>query len=130
MLNAKLQNYLHLHLIVFIWGFTAVLGALISIEAIPLVWFRMLVAAICLGLFLGFRKTDLRVSKRMLGILILTGGVIALHWITFFMAIKVSNVSVTLATISTGAFFTAILEPIFYKRKVVWYEIAFGLIVI
>ena len=60
----------------------------------------------------------------------LVGVVIALHWVTFFKAIKVSNVSVALATLSTGAFFTALIEPIFYKRKVIWYEIVFGLIVI
>ena len=130
MLNAKLKNYLLLHLIVFIWGFTAVLGALISLDAIPLVWFRMLLAALFIGIFVAIRRINLRVTKRQLTILIISGGVIALHWVTFFMAIKVSNVSVTLATISTGAFFTAFLEPIFYKRKMVWYEIVFGLIVI
>lgn len=130
MLNAKLKNYLLLHLIVFIWGFTAVLGALISLDAIPLVWFRMLLAAIFIGLFVAFKQLSLKVTKRQLLILVAAGGVIAVHWITFFMAIKVSNVSVTLATISTGAFFTAFLEPIFYKRKMVWYEIVFGMIVI
>lgn len=130
MLNAKLKNYLLLHLIVFIWGFTAVLGALISLDAIPLVWFRMLLAAIFIGLFVAFKQLSLKVTKRQLLILVAAGGVIAMHWITFFMAIKVSNVSVTLATISTGAFFTAFLEPIFYKRKMVWYEIVFGMIVI
>lgn len=130
MLNAKLKNYLLLHLIVFIWGFTAILGALISLDAIPLVWFRMLLAAVFIGIYAAFKRLDLRVSKKLLTTLVIAGGVIALHWITFFMAIKVSNVSVTLATISTGAFFTAFLEPIFYKRKMVWYEIMFGLIVI
>jgi len=62
--------------------------------------------------------------------LVVTGIIIALHWITFFMAIKVSNVSVTLAIMSTGALFTAILEPIWYKRKMIWYEVLFGGIVI
>src|SRR5690606_30667617 len=130
MLNAKLKNYLLFHLIVFIWGFTAILGALISLDAIPLVWFRMLLAAVFIGIYVAFKRLNIRVSKKLLTTLIIAGGVIALHWITFFMAIKVSNVSVTLATISTGAFFTAFLEPIFYKRKMVWYEIMFGLIVI
>ncbi len=62
--------------------------------------------------------------------MLIAGVVIALHWLTFFGAIKVSNVSITLALLSTGAFFTSIMEPIFYKRKVIWYEILFGLIVI
>ncbi|MEJ4088780.1 DMT family transporter [Galbibacter orientalis] len=130
MLNDKLKNYLHLHLVVFIWGFTAVLGALITIDAIPLVWFRMLLATFFVGLYVMFKKLSLRVPKKALRTLIIAGITIALHWIFFFMAIKVSNVSVTLATVSTGAFFTAILEPIFYKRKMIWYEIFFGLVVI
>ncbi|MCM5661461.1 DMT family transporter [Galbibacter mesophilus] len=130
MLNDKLKNYLHLHFIVFIWGFTAVLGALITIDAIPLVWFRMLLASFFVWLYVAFKKFPLKVPKKALGIFIVAGITIALHWIFFFMAIKVSNVSVTLATISTGAFFTAILEPIFYKRKIIWYEIAFGVIVV
>ncbi|MEL4307305.1 DMT family transporter [Joostella sp. CR20] len=130
MLNDKLRNYLHLHLIVFIWGFTAVLGALITIDAIPLVWYRMLLATFFVWTYIAYKKFPLRVPKKALLTFIVAGIVIALHWITFFKAIKVSNVSVTLATISTGAFFTAILEPIIYKRKMIWYEIVFGLIVI
>tara|TARA_R100001369_G_scaffold61221_1_gene88107 strand:- start:12413 stop:13120 length:708 start_codon:yes stop_codon:yes gene_type:complete len=61
--------------------------------------------------------------------LILGGIVVSLHWVTFFMAIKVSNVSIALATMSTGAFFTALLEPFWYGRKMVGYEVVFGLIV-
>ncbi|THD65881.1 DMT family transporter [Robertkochia marina] len=130
MLNDKLRNYLHLHFIVFIWGFTAVLGALISIDAIPLVWYRMGLAVFFVGIYLAWKRFDLRVPRRAMWTMILAGGAIALHWITFFMAIKVSNVSVTLATVSTGAFFTAILEPLWYRRKFIWYETLFGLVVI
>lgn len=130
MLNDKLKNYLHLHLIVFIWGFTAVLGALISIDAIPLVWYRMGLAVFFVGLYIAWNRFNMRVPRRVFWIMIIAGATIALHWITFFMAIKVSNVSVTLATISTGAFFTAILEPIWYRRKFIWYELLFGLLVI
>ncbi|NND88760.1 MAG: DMT family transporter [Flavobacteriaceae bacterium] len=127
--NAKLLNYLHLHLIVFIWGFTAVLGALITIDAVPLVWYRMGIASILIGLWLGFRKVPFRVSRTMLLKFFLMGGVIAMHWLAFFGAIKAGNVSVTLAIMATGAFFTAFLEPIFYRRKVIGYEVLFGLIV-
>lgn len=130
MLNDKLKNYLHLHLIVFIWGFTAVLGALISIDAIPLVWYRMGLASVFVALYIAWKGFDMRVPRRVLWTMVLAGGTIALHWITFFMAIKVSNVSVTLATVSTGAFFTAILEPLWYRRKFIWYELLFGLLVI
>ena len=126
----KLKSYLHFHLIVFIWGFTAVLGALISLDAIPLVWYRMLLATGFILLWLWYKKRSLRISPGKILILIIAGVVIALHWLTFFGAIKVSNVSITLALLSTGALFTSILEPIFYKRKFVGYEIFFGLVVI
>ncbi len=128
--NDKLRSYLHFHVIVFIWGFTAVLGALITLDAVPLVWYRMLLASGFIFLYIKWKKRDLKVSKRKLLVLIIAGLVIALHWLTFFGAIKVSNVSITLALLSTGAFFTSILEPIFYKRKFVGYEILFGILVI
>ena len=128
--NAKLYNYLHLHFIVFIWGFTAVLGALISIDAIPLVWYRMLLASGFMFLYIKLRKQDLRFSPKVLAGFFIGGLIIALHWLAFFGAIKISNVSVTLATMSTGALFASLLEPLLHKRKVVWYEVLFGLIVV
>lgn len=128
--NAKLLNYLHLHLIVFIWGFTAVLGALISIDAIPLVWYRMFLAAGFIFIFLLWKKENFRVSRRALWQFASAGLCIALHWIAFFGAIKISNVSVTLAVMSTGAFFTSFLEPLFFGRKVILYEVLFGLLVV
>lgn len=130
MLNDKLKSYLHFHIIVFIWGFTAVLGALITIEAVPLVWYRMLMASMLILFWILYRRKKLKLSPRTFLVLIVAGVVIALHWLTFFGAIKASNVSITLAMLSTGAFFTSIMEPIFYKRKVIWYEIVFGLVVI
>lgn len=130
MLNDKLKSYLHFHVIVFIWGFTAVLGALISLDAVPLVWYRMLLASGFIFVYIKWKKRNINVTLRKLLLLIVAGLVIALHWLTFFGAIKVSNVSITLALLSTGAFFTSILEPIFYKRKFVGYEIIFGLLVI
>lgn len=126
----KLKNYLHLHFIVFIWGFTAVLGKLISIDALPLVWFRMGIAVAIIILFIAINKFSLKITPKKIAIMAIVGIVIALHWLTFFKAIKVSNVSVALATLSTGAFFTALIEPIVYKRKMIWYEIVFGIVVI
>ncbi|WP_430613491.1 DMT family transporter [Flavobacterium sp. JP2137] len=130
MLGDNIKSYLNLHLIVFIWGFTAVLGQLISLEALPLVWYRIAIAVACLLVYFLITKRKLSGDKRSIALFLLAGVVIAVHWLTFFGAIKASNVSVTLACISTGAFFASILEPIFYKRKVVWYEVVFGLIVI
>src|SRR5690606_40314181 len=112
MRNDKLLNYLHLHFIVFIWGFTAVLGALISLKAAPLVWYRMGIAVILVYVYLKIRKEKLKLPWKTVGKFAIGGIIIALHWLTFFTAIKVSNVSVTLAVLSTGAFFASILEPI------------------
>ena len=126
----NLKSYLKLHLIVFIWGFTAILGALISIQADALVWYRMLIAAVFLFLFILFKKESFRIPTREFFKLIFVGLMIAAHWILFFEAIHVSNVSITLAVFSLGAFLASILEPIFYGRKVLWYEVFFGLIII
>lgn len=130
MLESKLKNYLLLHLIVFIWGFTAILGALITIDAIPLVFFRMGLAFFFISIYFIFKKKSFKVDKKGLVKFLLTGIIIALHWIFFFKAIKVSNVSVALVTMSTGAFFTSLLEPIFFKRRIKSLEIVLGLIVI
>ena len=130
MQSDKLGSYLSLHLIVFIWGFTAVLGALISIPADALVWYRMLFAAVFLLFFILFKKESFAVPPKELFKLIFVGFLIAVHWITFFEAIHVSTVSITLAVFSLGAFFASLLEPLFYGRKVLWYEVFFGLVII
>ena len=130
MQNDKLLNYFHLHFIVFIWGFTAVLGDLITIEAVPLVWHRMLLGSLFVLIYIIYNKGVLKVSLRSLIKFAFIGLIIALHWLAFFSAVKVSNVSITLAMMSTGAFFASFLEPVFFKRKIISYEVIFGLIVI
>lgn len=130
MQNDNLKSYLHLHVIVFIWGFTAVLGKLISLEALDLVWYRMLFASVIMTFVVLISKVNLKVPINVFVGFIVSGIIIAVHWLTFYQAIKVSNVSITLACLSTGAFFASILEPIFYNRKIIWYEVLFGLIVI
>jgi drug/metabolite transporter (DMT)-like permease len=130
MRNDNLKSYLNLHLIVFIWGFTAILGALITIPADDLVWYRMFFASGFLGLFLMGKKKSFQIPLRELLQLVFVGLLIALHWIFFFQAIHISNVSITLSVFSLGAFFASLLEPIFYGRKVLWYEVFFGLIII
>ena len=130
MQNDKLKNYLHLHFLVLIAGFTAILGELISIDAIPLVWFRMSIAGVLMLLFIKFKKRSLKVPLKAVIRFSIAGVLIALHWITFFAAIKASNISITLAMFSTGAFFASLIEPLFYKRKIIGYEIIFGVIVI
>ena len=126
----KLKNYLHLHLLVFIAGFTAILGELISINAVPLVWYRMVIATVLMLLFIKFRKINISISFKTFVKFAIAGIIIALHWITFFESIKQSNISIALAMFSTGAFFASLIEPLFFKRKIVWYEILFGILII
>jgi drug/metabolite transporter (DMT)-like permease len=130
MLSDNLKHHLHLHLIVFIWGFTAVLGALISLDAMPLVWFRMIFAVGFIAVFIYFKKIPFDISLKTKVQFLFAGLIIALHWFTFFRAIKISNISITLACLSTGAFFTSLLEPILYRKRIVFYEVFFGLLVI
>ena len=128
--NDNVKSYLHLHLIVFIWGFTAVLGALISLAAVPLVWYRMSMASVFILLFIWIKRIPFKLPLKILIGFIFAGLIITLHWLTFFKAIKVSNISVTLACLSTGAFFTSLLEPLLHGRKVILYEVFFGVLVI
>ncbi|WP_026977988.1 DMT family transporter [Flavobacterium tegetincola] len=128
--NNYLKSYLNLHFIVFIWGFTAVLGALIKIGDASLVWYRMGFAGIFLLAYLFYKKQSIRLPLKSVVKLVLVGFLIAIHWIYFFKAIKVSNVAITLAMFSMGSFFASILEPLIYKRKVLWYEVLFGLIIV
>ena len=126
----NLRHYLHLHFLVFIAGFTAILGEAISLGSIALVWHRMLIAFVLTFLFLIFRKYDFKINIRDFFNFSLAGIIIALHWITFFEAIEQSNISITLAMFSTGAFFASLLEPIFFKRKIKPLEIILGCVVV
>lgn len=128
--NAKLKHYLQLHFLVFIAGFTAILGELISVGAKDLVWYRMVIASILVFGYIKYKKLAIRLNAKAIFKFVLAGVLIALHWITFFEAINQSNVSITLAMFSTGAFFASFVEPLIHKRRIVWYEIIFGLIVI
>ncbi len=130
MRSDKLNYYLQLQLIVFIWGFTSVLGALISLDALSLVWFRMVFASLFIGIYAYFFKLDLTLTVKQLVFFLLAGSIIALHWFTFFKAIKVSNISITLACLSSGAFFVSVLKPLLTAQKVVYYEVVLGILVI
>lgn len=119
----KLKNQLHLHFIVFIWGFTAILGALISIDATALVWYRVLLASLALFIFLKVRSIRFKENLSDLLKLFLGGVLVALHWVTFFHAIKISTISTTLITLSSSAFFVVIIKPFFEKKRLEVYEL-------
>src|ERR1700743_97555 len=90
------KNLLILHFTVFIWGFTGILGKLISIAAVQLVWYRVLIASVSLFLYFNFNKTTCRVSRNALIRLALTGALVGGHWILFFLSIKLSTEAVSL----------------------------------
>ena len=119
-----------LHTMVFVLGFTGIFGKLITLEAIHLVWYRMLIAFITLAIFLGFKNQLFSIKRKdFLGILGV-GVLVTFHWLCFFQSIKVSNVSVAVVCLATSSLFAAILEPIFFKRKLLKYEVIMSLIVI
>ena len=128
--NDKIKNQLHLHFIVFIWGFTAILGALISIDAVPLVWYRVLLASAALYLVLRIRKVRFDENWADLLKLAIGGLIVALHWVTFFHAIKISTVSTTLVSLSSSAFFVVLIKPFFERKKFQWYELFLALVAI
>ena len=128
--NVKLKHYLHLHFLVFIAGFTAILGELITIGSLALVWYRMSIAGIIMFVFIKVTRLNTKISKKAVLQFSIAGVIIALHWITFFESINQANISIALAMFSSGAFFASFIEPIFFKRKILLYEIIFGLIVI
>ena len=124
------RNLFILHFTVLIWGFTGVLGSLISTPALQLVWYRVLIAGLTLiGYHFIIRKNMSVPTKdvlKFMGVGLLVG----LHWVLFFQAIKVSTVSVTLVTLSSLTLFTSILEPLFYRRKLSIGDIIVGIVII
>lgn len=123
-------DYVKLHFIIFLWGFTAILGLFIKIPAIELVVLRTLTAAIGMGLLIVLVKQNFKVPAGYLPKLILVGFVVAAHWITFFASARVSNASVSLVGIATGSLWASVLDPIFTKRKIRGYEVLLGSLVI
>ncbi|WP_316768200.1 DMT family transporter [Pedobacter frigiditerrae] len=124
------KNLLILHLTVFVWGFTGILGALISINAVQMVWYRVLIASISLFVYFMLTKTSIKVTKSQFLKFFFTGSIVAIHWIFFFHAIKVANVSVSLICLSSVTLFIAILEPLMKKQRISKGDIFVGLLII
>lgn len=126
------KNLILLHITVFIWGFTAIFGALITVSAYELVWYRMLIASISLAIYEYFwvkkdQKLVLNRQLKLLGI----GGIVALHWFFFYHSIKTSTISVALVCLSSSALFASFLGPIFNKKKnISLVDVIIGLVII
>ncbi len=121
---------LQLHTAVFLAGFTGILGKLIELNEGLLVWYRILLTVITLFILLSLRKQLKKIPFKKLLQLAGVGGVIALHWVTFYGSIKYGNVSIALVCFSSIGFFTAIAEPLMLKTKFSWVEILLGLLTI
>jgi len=124
------KNLLILHFTVFIWGFTSILGELISIAAVQLVWYRVVIAAVSLFLYFKFNRTSFKISRKNMLQLLATGAIVGGHWIMFFAAIKLSTVSVTLVCLSSITLFTAIFEPLINKKRISKLEVIAGTLII
>lgn len=124
------RAYLQMHIAIFLWGFTGILGRLISLQEYPLVWWRVLITVIALGIFLKWRGELEPPPWKEMKKIAFVGGTIALHWVTFYGSIKYSNVSIALSAMASTALFTSILDPIMTKRKPKLSELVLGLFII
>ncbi len=125
------KYYILLHLIIFMWGFTGILGKLIALDAFIIVWHRVLIAFIALGLFLLFTKKSIRISNWQSGLkLIGVGIIVTLHWITFYKSIQLSTASLGILCLSTTTLHVTWLEPFVMKRPFQVSEFLLGFIVI
>ena len=124
------KAFIQLHIAVFLAGFTAVLGRLITLNEGLLVWYRLLITVLVLAVILyvkkEFKKIDAKDIFRMAGV----GGIIAFHWVTFYGSIKYGNISVALVCLSAAGFFSALIEPVLFKKKIVLAEVLLGLLAI
>jgi len=127
---ATTTDYLKLHFIVFLWGFTAILGLLISIPSVEMVLYRTLLAAIGMGAFILWSKGSFQVSKTDRIKLILIGFIVCFHWLAFFGSARVSNASVSLVGFATNSLWAAMLEPWMNRNRIKKFELLLGLIVI
>lgn len=123
-------DYFKLHFLVFLWGFTAILGKLVTIPAVEMVFYRTLLAAIGMGAVIVVLRGSFKVSNSDLIKLFLTGFLVAAHWLTFFVSGRISNPSTSLVGFATCSLWAAFLEPLVKKNKIRSIEVGLGLVVI
>lgn len=129
-MNRILQHkQVHLHTIILLWGLTPVLGKFISIQALDLVWFRLLFAGISLGIYVAYKRYSLRFNLKQLAVMLLMGCVVGAHWFFFYHAIKVSNVSVALSGFATVTLFGSLLQPLLLRKPFFAGDVVYGLVI-
>ena len=124
------RAYLELHIAVFLFGFTAILGDLIQLSALAIVWWRVFITSISLLFLIRGGKALRRLSWQTIVQFMGIGMLVALHWLAFYGAIKLANASITLICMATASFFTSFLEPLIMRQRVRWYEILLGMAII
>lgn len=124
------RAYLELHLAVFLWGFTAILGDIIELPALTLVWWRVLLTSLSLIAFVRAGKIMKDMGRRQVLIFAGLGCIVAVHWVTFYGAIKLANASVGLICMATTSLFSSIVEPLITGRRFLWYELLLGLFIL
>ena len=125
------KSLIHLHFLIFLWGFTSIFGALINLNPLLIVWLRLLIAAILIFIFLFFYfKEALKFDNSSFFKFLFGGLLISIHWYLFFYSIKISSISLTLSILSTASLMASFLEPLFYKRPFMIHELLFGLVAI
>lgn len=130
-MSKGLQTYhFLLHFTVFLFGFTGILGRLISISGDLLVWYRTGIAFVSILVILLIRRTNLRLNPQEVFRLLIIGLVVGAHWITFFHAIKISNVSVALACMSVTTLIVALVEPLFFRTRISVAEVIGGIFIV
>ncbi len=129
-MDATKRAYAELHIAVFLWGFTAILGDLIQLSALMLVWWRVLITSISLLFFIKGGRAILQLPRRTVLNFAFAGALTGLHWLTFFGAIKLSNASITLVCMATTAFFTSVMEPLMLRTRFKYWEVFLGFLVI
>jgi drug/metabolite transporter (DMT)-like permease len=127
---ASRQDYLKLHFIVFLWGFSAILGKLVSIPSVEMILYRGLMAAGGMAIVIAITQGTFVVTRSDFIKLILIGFIVAFHWIAFFAAARVSNVSVSLVGFATNSLWAALLEPLFTRTRIKKFEVLLGLVVL
>lgn len=128
--SGSIKDYLLLHFIVLIWGFTAILGLLVSLPSLELVFYRTLIAAVGVAILIFFKNESLSISIPQVLKIMGVGILISMHWISFFWSARLSTASVCLAGMATTSLWTAFIEPLVKKTKVKWYEVLLGVVVI
>jgi drug/metabolite transporter (DMT)-like permease len=127
---ASTTDYFKLHFLVFLWGFTAILGKLVSIPAVEMVFYRTLLAAIGMGIVILILRGSFKVSNSDLLKLFLTGAIVAAHWLTFFISGRISNPSTSLVGFATCSLWAAFIEPLAKRNKIQGIEVGLGFVVI